>query len=118
MFFKVKEITQSTKTTVGSKGIASGKAISAAIVGDKDKVLMVNFEGQAKLTKASEFVTTSKGSNGQVVADKTILISRQHNEYFIFDGSKNNYIDKNPAVKGKTAVGSKIISSVPKYISQ
>jgi DNA gyrase subunit A len=118
MFFKVKEITQSTKTTVGSKGIASGKAISAAIVGDKDKVLMVNAEGQAKLTKASEFVVTSKGSNGQVVADKTILITRQNEEYFIFDGSKNNYIDKNPAVKGKTAVGSKIISSTPKYISQ
>ena len=118
VFFKVKEITQSTKTTVGSKAISSGKAISAAIMSDKEKVLMVNAEGQAKLTKASEFVSTTKGSNGQVVADKTVLVRRQADEYFIFDGSKNIYVDKNPAVKGKTAVGSKIISSSPKYISQ
>jgi len=118
VFFKVKEITQSTKTTIGSKAISSNRAISAAIVGDKEKVLMVNTDGQAKVTKASDFVSTAKGSNGQVVTDKTIIVRKQGSEYFIFDGSKNNYIDKNPATKGKTAVGSKIISSSPKYISQ
>jgi DNA gyrase subunit A len=118
VFFKVKEITQSTKVTVGSKAIASNKANSAAIITDKEKVLMINSEGQAKLTKSSEFVATTKGSNGQVVADKTILITKQRDEYFIFDGGKNIYIDKNPTTKGKTAVGSKIISSSPEYISQ
>jgi DNA gyrase subunit A len=117
VFFKVKDITQSTKITVGSKGIASGKAISAAIVSDKDKVLTLNAEGQGKLTKASDFVITAKASNGQVVSEKTTIVKRQQESYFIFDGSKNIFIDKNPATKGKTAIGSKLINGNPVHIA-
>jgi hypothetical protein len=78
----------------------------------------MNNEGQGKLTKASDFVITSKGSNGQVIAENTILITKEANQYFIFDGAKNIYIDSNPLTKGKTAVGSKMITGKPLYISQ
>ena len=117
-FFKVDEITESSKLTIGSKGISGGIASAAAIVAENEKLLMMNNEGQGKLTKASDFVITSKGSNGQVIAENTILITKEANEYFVFDGAKNIYIDSNPLTKGKTAVGSKMITGKPLYISQ
>ena len=117
-YFKVKEITPTSKLTIGSKGISSGKAISATIISDKDKVLMLNSDGQAKLTKASDFVSTARGSNGQVVSENTVIVRKQNTDYFIFDGSKNTYYDKTPATKSKSATGSKIMSSSPKLISQ
>ncbi len=116
-FFKVKEITSSSKLTVGSKGISTGRAVSAAIISDKEKVLMLNSDGQGKLTAATDFVTTTKGSNGQVIAENTVLLRKASEEYFIFDGNKNNYITTNPLTKGKTASGSKIITGRPTYIS-
>lgn len=117
-YFKVKDIVATSKITIGSKGIASGKAVSAALVSDKGKVLMLNNEGQGKLTKANEFVYAAKGSNGQVVADGTVLLSAESKTYFIYDGTKNFYIKSNPAVKGKTAAGSKLINGKPVYLSR
>lgn len=116
-FFKVKEIVSSSKLTVGSKGISTGRAISAAVISDKEKVLMLNADGQGKLTAATDFVTTTKGSNGQVIAENTVLLQKMSDEYFIFDGNKNNHITTNPLTKGKTASGSKMITGRPTYIS-
>lgn len=117
-YFKVKDIVATSKITIGSKGIASGKAISAALVSDKGKVLMLNSEGRGKLTKANEFVYAAKGSNGQVIADGTTHLSAEKEAYFIYDGSKNFYIKSNPATKGKMASGSKLINGNPFYLSR
>ena len=117
-FFKVNEITTSSKLTIGSKGIASGNAISAALIADKEKVLMLNSDGQGKLTAAEDFVITSKGGIGQVVAENTVLVVKEAPVYFVNDGSKNILISTNPATKGKTASGSKVISGKPIYISK
>ena len=117
-YFKVSDITVGSKLTIGSKGISSDRAIAAALVGDNEKVLMLNEEGQGKLTDASDFTYSAKGSNGQVVAEKTVLIVKQSPYYFINDGLKNNYITTNPLTKSKTAVGSKIITGKPLYISK
>ena len=53
---------------------------------------MLNSEGQGKLTDASDFVYSAKGSNGQVVAENTVLLAKRAPYYFINDGVKNNYI--------------------------
>lgn len=112
-FFKVKDITQSGKYTVGSKGIASNGATSAAIISNKEKVLMISSDGKGKLTKASDFVQSAKGSNGQVVAENSILLHKESSEYFIYANGKNHYITTNPLTKGKTAIGSKVVSGDP-----
>lgn len=117
-FFKVADISATSKITIGSKGIASNRAVSAAVVSDEDSILMVNKDGQGKLTKASDFVLTAKGANGQVVAEGTILLSPKSEHYFLYDGSKNYYIGSNPAVKSRTAVGSKLISTSPVSVSK
>ena len=117
-YFKVSEITATSKITIGSKGIASGRAISAAIIGDKDKVFMLSADGKGKLTAAKDFVSTAKGSNGQVIAEGTVLLAKKQDYYFIYDGSKNNLITSNPMTKGKTATGSKIISGTPICITK
>lgn len=117
-FFKVADISATSKITIGSKGIASNRAVSAAVVSDEDSVLMINKDGQGKLTKASDFVLTAKGANGQVVAEGTILLSPKSEHYFLYDGSKNYYIGSNPAVKSRTAVGSKLISTSPVSVSK
>ena len=114
-YFKVKDVTPTSKLTIGSKGISTNNAIGAAIISDKDKLLMVNSDGKAKLTDASSFVSTAKGANGQVVAEDTQFIAKRANAYFIYDGSKNQYVAKNPLTKAKTAVGSKIFSA-PKSV--
>lgn len=116
-YFKVSDITVGSKLTIGSKGISSNRAIAAAIVGDKEKVLMLNSEGQGKLTDASDFVYSAKGSNGQVVAENTVLLAKRAPYYFINDGVKNNYITTNPLTKSKAATGSKIITGSPLFIS-
>lgn len=117
-FFKVKDITQSGKYTVGSKGIGSGRATSAAVISDKQKVLMLSSDGKGKLTKASDFVYSAKGSNGQVVAENAILLHKESPEYFIWANGKNNYISTNPLTKGKTAVGSKVVTGEPTIIAK
>ena len=114
---QVKDITPTSKITIGSKVISSGKARGAAVVSSKDKVLMINSSGQGKLVKVSDFVYNAKNSNGQVVSEDTTLISIKKSEYFIYDGSKNIHIKTNPITKSKTAVGSKIITGSPLYIS-
>ena len=114
-YFKVKEITPTSKLTIGSKGISTNNAVGAAIVSDKDKLLMVNGEGKAKLTNANTFVSTAKGANGQVITENTQFIAKKADAYFVYDGSKNQYIEKNPLTKAKTAVGSKIFSA-PKTV--
>jgi len=117
-FFKVKDITESGKYTVGSKGIGSGNATSAAVISDKQKVLMLSSDGKGKLTKASDFVYSAKGSNGQVVAENAVLIHKESSEYFIWANGKNNYISTNPLTKGKSAVGSKVITGEPTIIAK
>ena len=116
-YFKVSEITTTSKATIGSKGIASGRAIAAAVIGENDFLLMLNSQGQGKLTKASDFVVTTRGGVGQVVPD-TVQICKKMDSYFIFDGSKNNYITANPSVKGRDSVGAKVITGTPIKISQ
>ena len=116
-FFKVSDITTTSKITIGSKAISTNHAISAALVGDNEKVLMLNKAGQGKLTEAKEFAYSAKGSNGQVVADGTVLLSKESDYYFIFSNGKNTLIDKKPSTKSKIAVGSKLVTGSPTTIS-
>lgn len=113
VFFKVSEITSTGKITIGSKANASGTAFAAAIVGDDGKVLMLNEKGQGKMTNASDLARTSRAARGQVVADGTVLVTREQKEYFVWDGSKNYLIEKSPATRSKDAAGSRIISGRP-----
>lgn len=117
VFIKVKDITPTSKLTIGSKGIAGDRAVSAALVVDDGAILMLNKDGQGKLTKAADFVVNPRGSIGQVVAEDTVLLSSESDTYFIYSDSKNNLATK-PSVKGKTAVGSKMVSGTPSYISK
>lgn len=112
-FFKVKNITATSKLTIGSKANNSKKAIAAAVVASNETLLMLSADGKGKVTKASDLSQTAKGGNGQVVAKDTILIHTGSKEYIINDGSKNLVITKNISAKGKTAVGSKIITGTP-----
>lgn len=112
-YFKVKDITPTSKITIGSKGISTGKASAAAIISDKDKLLMINEDGKGKLTKADDLVLTAKGGNGQNIQEKTYSIHKASELYFIYDGSKNNLIESNPATKAKNTIGSKIINGTP-----
>ena len=113
--FKIKEITPTSKITIGSKGNSTNNAIGAAIISNKDKLLMVNADGQAKLTESDNFVSTAKGANGQVIAENTKFITKKSKGYFAYDGNKNQYVGKNPLTKAKTAVGSKMFNS-PKIV--
>jgi len=112
-FFKVKSITATSKLTIGSKANNSKSAVSAAIISDNESLLMLSADGKGKLTKASELSLTAKGGNGQVVAKDTVLVCRASKEYIINDGSKNIVINKTISTKGKTAIGSKIITGKP-----
>lgn len=117
-YFKVKDIVATSKITIGSRGIAGDRATSAAIIDDKGRVLMLNDKGQGKVTKADEFIYAAKGSNGQVIAEGTNLVGARKDNYFIYDGSKNYYIKRNPAMKGKTAAGARVIAGKPIYLSR
>ena len=116
-YFKVSDVTSGSKITIGSKGISTNHAISAAVIGDNEKVLMINSSGQGKMTEASDFTYSAKGSNGQVIAENTVLIAKESAEYFVFSGGKNNLITSNPAIKSKSAVGSKLVTGNPISIS-
>ena len=112
-FFKVKNITATSKLTIGSKANNSKSAISAAIISNDESLFMLTKDGKGKLTKASELSQTAKGGNGQVVAKDTVLIHTAKKEYLIYDGSKNILVTKAISTKGKTAIGSKIITGTP-----
>lgn len=117
-FFKVGEVRATGKITIGSKGIASNRAISAALVEADQKVIMLNKKGQGKLTPAKDFVETARAANGQVIAEDTILVAKEQPYYFIYSAGKNNLIEKQPSVKSKTAAGARTVTGEPICITK
>jgi DNA gyrase subunit A len=116
--FSVKDTNSTTRLTIGTKGI-SGTAIAATVADEEDMILTINSTGQGKLTKASDFIMTAKGSNGQVITENTVIISAVKSPtIFIYADKKNHIIDTTKlSVKSKSAVGAKIISGLPNSIS-
>jgi DNA gyrase subunit A len=116
--FLVKDINPTTRLTIGTKGI-NGSAIGATVATEEDKILTMNDNGQGKLTKGSDFVTTAKGSNGQVITENTTLISAVKTPViFVFADKKNHVIETTKlSVKSKSAVGAKIVSGIATSIS-
>lgn len=115
--FAIKEIKETSKLTIGTKGINS-EAKCALRAAESDKIMTVNKHGQAKLTLAKDFVITAKGSNGQVIADDTIFISSSEGFIFAYQNSKNILIDFDKmSVKSKTSTGAKIFNEKLEFIS-
>ena len=116
-FHKVSEIRPSSKVTIGVKGIASKNALAAAIAEDKEKIFMINQNGQAKLVDVSELTYAARAGAGQVVGDNPAFVLTRSNAYFIYDGQKNSYFERNPMTRTKTADGTRFISTKPIYAS-
>ena len=106
--FAVSEITSTSKTTVGSKGI-NDAAIDALVAAKGEKIFSINKEGQAKLSNEDDYNLTAKGGNGQVIADDIISILGANKGFVVvFDGKKNVVVSlTGMAVKSKTSIGAK-----------
>ncbi len=106
----VSSISATGRTTVGIKGMAD-VVVSAAIGHDTEEVVCIA-EGKGKRTPISEFHLTAKGGKGQVIAEKTTLIAKVDELYYLIDDAKITRCSKKTlALKGKTAVGAKIANS-------
>ena len=116
-FFSISKISATSILTIGSKGIAGGLARSAVVLSKNDKIFMLSDEGKAKLTELSDLVETSKGGQGQVVADNTIKVLKASNQYLCFNGNRNVFVEKNLAIKSKTSIGSQFYNDVIDVIS-
>jgi DNA gyrase subunit A len=116
--FPLKEVSPTSRLTVGVKGI-NGFALMAAAAKDSDKILSINDSGQGKLTLGSDFNITARGAYGQVITENTIYFSTVlYPQIFIYADKKNNVIDISKlSVKSKTAAGAKLISGTLDYIS-
>ena len=116
--FPLKEVSPTSRLTVGVKGI-NGFALMAAAAKDSDKILSINDSGQGKLTLGSDFNVTARGAYGQVITENTIYFSTVlYPQIFIYADKKNNVIDISKlSVKSKTAAGAKLISGTLDYIS-
>lgn len=105
--FTAENVVSTGKLTIGSKGIED-IAICALVAAPGAKIFSINNEGQAKLCE--DYSITAKGGSGQVITESTKFLSAK-TYVFIHNGKKNAYFDvSNLSVKGKTAVGAKLIS--------
>jgi DNA gyrase subunit A len=105
--FKVSDIVSTGKLTIGSKGIGE-QAAFATIAAEGAKIFSINNEGQAKLS--DDYSITAKGGSGQVITEGTKFLSSK-SYVFVGNGKKNTYYDVSGlAVKGKTAVGAKLVN--------
>jgi len=109
--FSANDIPATSRLTIGSKG-TNGSAIGATAATEDDKIFTLNEKGQGKLTLAKDFNLTAKGGIGQVITENTVFVTTASElQAFIYSDKKNNIIDYSKiSVKGKTAVGAKIVS--------
>ena len=105
--FAASSVVATGKLTIGSKGIEDS-AVCGLVAAPGAKIFSINNEGQAKLVE--DYSITAKGGAGQVITESTKFLSTK-TYVFIHNGKKNAYFDvSNLSVKGKTAVGAKLIS--------
>jgi len=108
--FKVSDIVSTGKLTIGSKGI-SEEAVFATIAAPGAKIFSITNDGQAKLCE--DYTLTAKGGSGQVITENTKFLSSK-TYVFVHNTKKNTYFDiSNLTVKGKTAIGAKLVSEQP-----